>query len=309
MVGFVDHPHISHSPELLLRSFQREDEAGMKLHQTTTVQRFAISVTAAAWMIGTLVAANELRAQAQSGGGAIALTPYTAPDQSASAGVPPGWQAVNGAETVIQMTGPKGEVIFLGKTMIARNGAFQLGQRPSGGVDLSMPYAANLGQKLTMILEQASAVGGKADPQVSITSATPLALPAPLGQCGRFVANIVAAQGPAKIMVGMCSLPVDSAGIYKNVMLYAQAPTAVAAQDAQVALAVFRSYRISTAMLQRKLAPFTAPPPVVGAAPGAMPMPMPMMDNTSAECFDLSVIRETPDYRLPRKCGGLAPND
>jgi hypothetical protein len=36
---------------------------------------------------------------------------------------------------------------------------------------------------------------------------------------------------------------------------------------------------------------------------------MPTVDDTSAECFDLSVIRETPTNRQPRKCGGLAPND
>ena len=31
--------------------------------------------------------------------------------------------------------------------------------------------------------------------------------------------------------------------------------------------------------------------------------------ETSAECMDLGVIREEPDWELPRKCGGLAPND
>ncbi len=205
------------------------------------------------------------------------------------------------------MTGPKGEAIFLGTTMIARNGPFQLGQHLSGGVDLSMPYAANLGQKLTMILQQAAAFGSKPAPQVTITSATPLALPAQLGQCGRFVANTTSPQGPMKLMVGMCSLPVDSGGTYKNVMLLAQAPTAMAAQDAPIATAVFQSYRISRQMLQRKLAPFTAPPVRIGMPSGGGAMPM--MDDTGAECFDLTVIRETPNYKLPRKCGGLAPND
>ncbi len=42
-----------------------------------------------------IAAANTLHAQAPAGG-PIALTPYTAPDQSASAGVPAGWQVTKG---------------------------------------------------------------------------------------------------------------------------------------------------------------------------------------------------------------------
>ena len=280
----------------------------MKVHRTMMVQRFAVSAAAVS-MIVSLCMPSALRAQAPAASSsAIALTPYTAPDQSASAGVPSGWQVTKGDQTVIQMTGPKGEAIFLGTAAIARNGPFQPGQRPGGGIDLSMPYAANLAQKLIMILQQNAALGGKPAPQVSITSATPLPLPAQLGQCGRFVASASSEQGSTKIMVGICSLPLDSGGVYKNVMLLAQAPTAIAAQDAPIAMAVFQSYRISTAMLKRKLAPFTAPPPVLVGMPSVGGM-MPTVDDTGAECFDLSVIRETPNYRLPRKCGGTAPND
>jgi hypothetical protein len=62
-------------------------------------------------------------------------------------------------------------------------------------------------------------------------------------------------------------------------------------------------------MLQKKLAPFYQPPPKIAGSIGAGPaMPMPMMDDTSAECFDLIVIRETPKYQLPQKCGGTASN-
>jgi hypothetical protein len=30
--------------------------------------------------------------------------------------------------------------------------------------------------------------------------------------------------------------------------------------------------------------------------------------NNSANCFDLSVLRETPTYDLPRSCGGTKPD-
>jgi hypothetical protein len=243
---------------------------------------------------------------------AIQLQPYTAPDQSASAGVPQGWKVARGDQTVIQITGPQGETIFLGSTAIARNTAFQLGQRSSGGIDISMPYSATLAQKLTLIIENGAAVQGKQPPQMSITSATPLQLPPVLGQCGRFLGSFTGDQGAMKFVAAMCSLPLDSAGFYKNIILMAQAPAAIAAQDAPIAIAVFRSYRIPPAMLQRKLALFTPAPIILpsiggGRAPagrGSFQVP----DDTGSECFDLVVIRETPKYQLPQKCGGTKPD-
>jgi hypothetical protein len=107
------------------------------------------------------------------------LKPYTTPDQSASAGVPSGWQVTKGQQTVITMTGPQGEILSLGNTFIAKNAPFQLGQRGSNGVDLTMPYTAPLQQKLIMILQQNAAIAGKPSPQVTFTSATPISYPRP----------------------------------------------------------------------------------------------------------------------------------
>jgi len=242
------------------------------------------------------------------------LQPYTAPDQSASAGVPTGWQVTKGQETVITMTGPQGETVALGNTLVAKSGAFKAGQRGSNGIDLSMPYAAPLTQKLTMIIQQNAAVAGKPAPQINITSATPIQLPAALGQCGRFIADINGAQGQMKIMGVLCSLPLDSGGAYKNIMLMAQAPAAVAAQSAPTAQAIFQSYRIPTAWLQKKLTPHTAPPPppARAAASAAMMNSSTILGeagaNNSANCFDLAVLRETPTYQLPRSGGGTKPD-
>src|ERR1039457_1314275 len=68
---------------------------------------------------------------------ATQLQPYTAPDKSASAGVPSGWKVIKGQETVIGMSGPQGETVVLGNTLVVRNGAFQPGQRASNGIDFS----------------------------------------------------------------------------------------------------------------------------------------------------------------------------
>ena len=246
---------------------------------------------------------------------AVALQPYTASDQSASAGVPSGWKVTSGAQTIIQMSSPQGVAVSLGNTVIARNAAFQLGQKPANGIDLSMPSTATLAQKLTMILQQSAASSGKSAPQVTIDSTTPLQLPATVGQCARFVADLTGQQGPIKLLAVFCSLPLDSGGVYKNIMLAAQAPTATAAQAAPIAQAVFQSYRIPTAWLQKKLAPFTAPPAASAAATAAEAAAINKSTlagmaaaNNSANCFDLSVLRQTPTYDLPRSCGGTKPN-
>src|ERR1039458_213137 len=103
----------------------------------------------------------------------IQLQPYTASDQSASAGVPAGWKVTKGAQTVIQMTGPEGETLSLGNTFVAQNAAFKAGQRGASGIDLSLPNTASLAQKLAMIFQQDAAIAGQAAPQLSMTSSTP----------------------------------------------------------------------------------------------------------------------------------------
>jgi hypothetical protein len=216
------------------------------------------------------------------------------------------------------MSGPQGETVSLGNTIVARNAAFQAGQRPGNGIDISMPYTATLPQKLTMLIQQNAAVAGKPDPQVTITSATPIQLPASLGQCGRFVASGTGPQGAMKMMAVFCSLPQDSVGNYKNILLTAQAPAATAAQAAPVAQAIFQSYKIPTAWLQKKLAPFDAAPAPSAAAMAAQNAEAAAImrstgaaaaaSDVSANCFDLTVLRQTPTYQLPRSCGGTKPD-
>ena len=278
------------------------------------LSKIAVNLFAAIFISANCHATQQPTAGKSSTPPSIPLTAYTAPDQSASAGVPQGWQVSKGGDTVIQMTGPQGETLFLGNTMVAKNGAFQAGKSGSNGIDLMMPHTATLPQKLTMIIQQNAAIAGTPAPQLSFTSATPIPLPAALGQCGRFVANVTDAQGQSKIMAVYCSLPLDSGGAYKNILLMAKAPASVAAQSAPTAQAVFQSYRIPAPWLQKKLAPFFAPPPppaVRAGSGGGMNsstiLGMAGADN-SANCFDLSVLRETPTRDLPRSCGGTKPD-
>jgi hypothetical protein len=251
--------------------------------------------------------ANQGSASQGAAASSVQLQPYTAPDQSAQAGVPQGWTVSSGAQTVIAMTGPQGEIITLGRTFVARNAAFQAGQKGTGGADLSMPYSANLEQKFTMIWDQGAALAGQQPQPVTFNSATPIQMPAALGQCGRFVASTTLPSGAVKLMGAFCSLPLDSGGTYKNILLLAQAPSNLAQQEAPLAQAVFSSYRVPTAMLEKKLAPFSMPPMPAGGGAGGI-LPGLAASNTFATCFDESVIRQYGPNQLPQECGGRAPN-
>ena len=282
---------------------------GSLLLSVTATSLIAISITAGCQAKPAASATSPAAAPAPQ------LKPYTAPDQSASAGVPSGWQVTKGQETVIVMTGPQGETLSLGNTVIAKNAPFQLGQRASNGVDITMPYSTPLQQKLVMILQQNASISGKPIPQVTFTSATPIQLPPALGQCGRFVAGITGQQGPAKMMGAFCSLPLDYGGTYKNIIILATAPEAVAAQSAPTAQAIIQSYRIPPTWLQKKLAPNILPPAPAPANPNAVAgainrsTALGMIgSDVSANCFDLTVLRETPTYQLPRSCGGTKPD-
>jgi hypothetical protein len=239
----------------------------------------------------------------------VKLDPYTTPDKSATAGVPSGWTVIKGADTAIVMTGPKGETVFLGDTIVAHNSAFALGEAVQNGIDISMPYSSPLQQKLIMIVEQGVALGHGMPPQLSITSATSVASSPTLGQCGRYVANGVSIAGPIKLMAVICSLPLDSGGTYKNILLLAQAPAVIADSEVPLVHAVFTSYQVPPAMLQRKLAPFTAPP--VATPSAGMRMPQAVVAAPAgdvSQCFDLVVIRQLPKNQLPISCGGTSPN-
>lgn len=244
----------------------------------------------------------------------VSLQPYTAPDKSVSAGVPAGWKVTLGKGTVIQMAGPQGETLNLGAMAIAKNAPFQAGQKIGGGIDMAMPYSASLDQKLNMILQNGAAATGHPPPNLSITSSTPIALPPAMGQCGRFVGDMTGAQGPVKVLALICSMPVDPNGVYKNMMMMAQAPPAVATQTGTVAQAVFRSYSVPAAQMQNKLAPFSESAQQMtadnakAAAINRQTIKGMIGSQQSANCMDLVVIRELPKYQLPRSCGGLLPD-
>ena len=228
------------------------------------------------------------------------LTPYTAPDKSATVGVPPGWKVTKGENAVIQMSGPQGEAISLGNGVFVRNGAFQAGQQGSGLISMSMPYQATLNQKYVMLWQQAAAVSGQPAPQVTFISATPIPLAKNIAECAIYLGTRTTAQGTSKFESRFCSLPLDSGSIFKLFWMNADIPAALATQERATAEAVLASYKLAPATVKTLFQPLTPIVFVPSGGGGGMPS-TPMADH-SAECMDLSVIREIPDWRLPSYC-------
>lgn len=280
----------------------------MTLHRQHSLRQIAaLSVILAVMGICTFVSAA---AQSNPPASSIQLQPFTAPDGSASAGVPAGWQVTEATGTAISMKGPKGENIELGIGYVAHDGAFQAGQKGPDGSYITMPYSAKLTDKLIMIVQQDAAIGAKPATQVQFVSAAPMQLPAAFGQCGRFVINISSGSTQSKAMGVFCSLPRDTAGFFKNFLLMGSATAATAAQDAPIVQAIFASYKIPPSWLERKFAPFTAPPAPQGSAADiqrAALLQQRAIDQ-GFQCVNLALLN-TPDRETPRACGGTAPND
>jgi len=235
------------------------------------------------------------------------LRPYTTPDQSASASVPTGWRVTLGRNGVITMSGSQGEEIGLGQGIYVRNSGTRGGVPANVRIQATMPYQASLAQKYTMLWQQAAALDREPAPQITIISSRPIPIARTIGECGVFLGTMVTAGATSKFETQFCSLRPDASGIFKLIWNHARVPEALATQERATIEAVLHSYRPSRATLQLIMAPATpqAPPPGRGIG-GARGMSSTYWGavgaDHSAECMDLSVIREVPEWRLPSYC-------
>ncbi len=270
------------------------------------------------WCLIVAIAAPPLPGAAD----AVSVRPYTSPDKMASARVPAGWTVVRGDHSVIALAGPHGEKVSLGVTVIVLNAG--PGARPptsTAGVAFNLPYATDIKDKFVAIWQYGAAAKGHAAPQFTFATGTLLRVAPILGQCARASGSVGDdSDVPAKFETVMCSLPPDFGGAYKNIIIYAQVPASLAAQERALVEAVMKSYRVPRAILAKKLGPVYATPripvgamggsPAIGGAPAMGSIwSQARAADTAADCLDLGVIREIPDNELPVKCGGSGPND
>jgi hypothetical protein len=286
----------------------------MKLLRTAAVP--AISI-----VIGVSVVAST-RAQAKPSTAAAAptiqLQPYTAQDQSVSAGVPSGWKVLSAVGGSINLSGPQGETINFGDIFVVHDGPFQLGQKGPGAAFMSMPSSAKLTDKLVMFLQQDDSIAGKPVAQIKFIYAAPLQVPATMGQCGVFAVAFSAPAAPAEGMGVFCSLPPDTAQLFKLVLLLGAAPTAIATQTVPTVAAVYKSYKIAPGWAQKMLSPYTLPPtasagPGAGGAAETQMFLAAMANNQQAidhgfTCADAGILGNGSNWETPRECGGWAPN-
>ena len=104
------------------------------------------TILAASFIAGTSLATAQQSAPVPS----TPLQTYTASDQSASVGVPAGWNVTKAGYALIQMSGPKGESVSLGNTLLIHNGPYRPGQNP-----MTIPNQATLTQKVEAVWQEA----------------------------------------------------------------------------------------------------------------------------------------------------------
>ena len=248
----------------------------------------------------------------------VQLQPYTAQDQSVSAGVPSGWTVKNAGTGQINMSGPQGESINFGDVFLVHDGPFQLGQKGPGAALMSMPSSAKLTDKLTMFIQQQESHSGSPAAQVKFIYAAPLqSLPAGV-QCGVFIIAISGIATPANGAGVFCSLPPDTAQLFKVILLMGSAPSAIAAKTLPTVEAVYKSYKIAPGWVQKMLSPYTTP---ASASPGQSAgsaaetqMYLRAMANQQAvidrgfTCANAGILGNGSNWETPRECGGWAPN-
>jgi hypothetical protein len=242
------------------------------------IKSLRIAVSPLTLILLAIPAVITARAQAPSPA-AVQLQPYTAPDQSASAGVPSGWQVTNAGSGAIAMAGPQGEAVNV-KVIVAHDGPFHLGQRGPSGADLTMPSSAKLSDKLVMVLEQQAALNGMPVPQLKYLYQAPIKMPSGMGQCGMFAVSAAGGPNPADAMGIFCSLGDSSANFFKTFLMYGAAPTTIAAQTVPTVEAVFKSYKLAPGWTQKILSPYT-PADATDPGPGGSGYPGNANANTN----------------------------
>jgi hypothetical protein len=169
-----------------------------------------------------------------------------------------------------------------------------------------------------MFLQQEWTLAGKPVAQVKFIYAAPVQVPAAAGQCGMFAASFTGTAAPAEGMGVFCSLPPDSAQLFKLVLLMGTAPTNLAKQTVPTVEAVYNSYKIAPGWVQKMLSPYTLPPtaaPVQGPGSAAeTQMFLAAMANQQRvidhgfTCANANILGDGSNWETPRECGGWAPN-
>jgi hypothetical protein len=217
--------------------------------------------------------AQESAAGGSAVGKAAPLHTYTLPDNSASVGLPDGWQVLpsSGMGTILAQ-GPNGETASLGYPYLASDtnnpsvrqtmATLQRGglQNTSYAKGLYYPYGGDLGKTFVDLLNMARSKQGQGAVTVKITSETPAQFPAPW-RCAHLLGQIDPQDGKGvrEMNTIFCSSPPARFGSYMNLVYHTAVPVAFADKDRATMGAILASFTPNEAVIQRQAGAIAAP--------------------------------------------------
>jgi hypothetical protein len=188
----------------------------------------------------------------------LPLKQYVLADHTASVMLPETWKVTQTGVALIQAQGPNGELAMFG-ILIPAHDASTTSITPTV---LNQPYSADAKDKFTQSLAWVRTRNGKGAVPIQFVSASPFKAPAAFGSCTNLTALLGAdGQGQLAVEADQCSMPVDSAGNYKNFFKVVGVSAAMAKQERSTLEAILGSYQLNAAAIrqvQKAGAPATA---------------------------------------------------
>jgi hypothetical protein len=212
-----------------------------------------------AWHPGGEAASGSSASGSAGGGhsaGPATLHRVAASDNTASVGVPDGWQA-KGKEGTMMISGPHGEEVGLDLVRMAvDSGAYG---RPNNAGKIVYPYNADLTRAFPDIFQQYWRLNGANPTGLRIDHAEPMP-GSPGERCVHATGHVtLIANFPQEMNALLCTGARLSTGSYLVMLSVVFIPTTVADQERATAGAILASFEVNQAVLQGQVAAMSAP--------------------------------------------------
>jgi hypothetical protein len=181
------------------------------------------------------------------GAATLGLKQYVLPDHTASVMLPESWKVTQTGVALIYAEGPNGEMAMFGVLIPAHDGS----TTSITPTVLNQPYSAGAKDKFTQSLAWVRTRNGNGAVPIDFKSETPIKnAPTAFGNCSNLTALLGAAgQGQVAVEADLCSMPVDSAGNYKNFFKVVGVSASMAKPERSALEAILGSYQINPAAL------------------------------------------------------------
>jgi hypothetical protein len=161
--------------------------------------------------------------------------------------LPESWKVTQTGVAFISAQGPNGEMAMFGVLIPAHDGS----TTSITPTVLNQPYSSDAKDKFTQSLAWVRTRSGKGAGPIDFKSETPIKnAPTAFGNCSNLTALLGAeSQGQLAVEADLCSMPVDSAGNYKNFFKVIGVSAGLAKQERSSLEAILGSYQINPAAL------------------------------------------------------------